>query len=267
MLKRSSRSSLGFLFLLIFGGLCSFSIPVLGQKANAVPASSVPTFTECVTLFMEAYEIFKAEPVEIGSEILDFQSLPCFSALQSIYITTSTMRPTLDLDDRLLVDKVVYDNTLPERGDIVVFRPPDRVILDIGADQDVLFIMRIIGLPGETVEVSNGSLFINGNWVSEPYVQDRAEYQFGPVAVPDEQYMVLGDQRNYSNDSSRWGFLPRELIVGKAVGIFCPLERQAMLYDSSATNEYDDLPMHEFFDAIADVTHYFRDLAQNADCG
>ena len=138
------------------------------------------------------------------------------------YIPSGSMLPTLQINDRLIIDKVSYHFTQPERGDIVVFQPTEELRQQNFKDA---FIKRIIGLPGDTVEVKDDTVFVNGEALSENYLQDYPDYEWGPQTVPEDQYLVLGDNRNNSYDSHYWGFVPRENIIGRAVVRFWPLNR------------------------------------------
>ncbi|MEY2976570.1 MAG: signal peptidase I [Prochlorotrichaceae cyanobacterium] len=138
------------------------------------------------------------------------------------YIPSGSMLPTLQINDRLIIDKVSYHFVQPHRGDIVVFSPTEALREKNFKDA---FIKRIIGLPGDTVEVANGTVFVNGEALPENYLQDYPNYQWGPEVVPPDQYLVLGDNRNNSFDSHLWGFVPRENIIGRAVVRFWPLNR------------------------------------------
>jgi len=138
------------------------------------------------------------------------------------YIPSGSMLPTLQINDRLIIDKISYDFRNPKRGDIVVFSPTDTLKKQNFKDA---FIKRVIGLPGETVEVRDGLVYVNGQPIQEKYVEDQPNYRFGPVTVPPNQYLVLGDNRNNSYDSHYWGFVPRPNIIGRAVVRFWPLNR------------------------------------------
>jgi len=138
------------------------------------------------------------------------------------YIPSGSMLPTLQINDRLIIDKVSYHFVQPHRGDIVVFSPTDTLRAQNFRDA---FIKRIIGLPGDTVEVAEGKVYVNGEALAENYLQDYPNYQWGPEVVPPDQYLVLGDNRNNSFDSHLWGFVPRENIIGRAVVRFWPLNR------------------------------------------
>lgn len=135
------------------------------------------------------------------------------------YIPSGSMLPTLEINDRLLIDKVTYNFSDPDRGDIVVFYPPDLL------GQKDAFIKRVIGLPGDVIEVKNGQVFVNGDPQQEPYIAAPPEYQYGPVKVPADSYLVLGDNRNKSFDSHNWGFVPEDNVIGRAVLRFWPLDR------------------------------------------
>lgn len=138
------------------------------------------------------------------------------------YIPSGSMEPTLQIDDHLMIEKVSYLFHEPERGDIVVFRPTEALKQE---NYHQAFIKRIIGLPGETVEVRDGKVFINGQELVEDYIKELPKYNYGPEIVPDNQYLVLGDNRNNSYDSHVWGFVPRENLIGKAFVRFWPLNR------------------------------------------
>lgn len=146
------------------------------------------------------------------------------------YIPSESMLPTLKINDRLLIEKIGYRFTTPERGDIVVFSPTPALESQGYSDA---FIKRVIGLPGETIEVRGGVVFVDGEALSEKYIADEADYDFGPVTVPENQYLVLGDNRNNSYDSHYWGFLPRENIIGRAAVRFWPLDRVSLINDPS----------------------------------
>jgi signal peptidase I len=138
------------------------------------------------------------------------------------YIPSGSMLPTLQINDRLIVDKLGYHFKNPQRGDVVVFSPTDTLEKQNFHDA---FIKRVIGLPGDKVEVKDGRVFINDKPLEEDYIADRPQYQYGPVTVPQDQYLVLGDNRNNSYDSHYWGFVPRNHIIGRAVVRFWPMNR------------------------------------------
>lgn len=138
--------------------------------------------------------------------------------LQPFYIPSGSMEPTLQIGDRIIVSKISYRFYEPDRGDIVVFKYP----LDPKRD----FVKRLIGKGGETVAIKNSKLYINGRQVPEDYLPAGLEFDdFGPVKIPEGHYLMLGDNRNNSDDSRVWGPLPGELVVGKAVLVYWPLNR------------------------------------------
>lgn len=138
------------------------------------------------------------------------------------YIPSGSMEPTLQISDRLIVDKLSYDFTAPQRGDMVVFNPTKAL-----RQQDFhdAFIKRVIGLPGETVEVRGGRVFVNASPLKEKYIAAKPNYNWGPTVVSTNSYLVLGDNRNNSYDSHYWEFVPRHDIIGKAVFRFYPFNR------------------------------------------
>lgn len=141
------------------------------------------------------------------------------------FIPSGSMEPTLQIDDRLVVEKISYRFNPPERGDIIVFQAPQSALDAVGSTTKDAYIKRVIGLPGDTVEVKEGKVFINGEALSENYIQAPPAYTWGPETVPDEQYLVLGDNRNSSSDGHVWGFLPQESIIGRAAVRFWPPDR------------------------------------------
>jgi signal peptidase I len=144
------------------------------------------------------------------------------------YIPSGSMLPTLEINDRLVIDKVSYDFKDPHRGDIVVFRPPAAAGEEASHEA---FIKRMIGLPGETVEVKSGRVYVNGMALTEDYLAAMPDYEWGPEIVPEEAYLVLGDNRNDSYDGHYWGFVPRDRLIGRAALRFWPFNRLAYLRD------------------------------------
>ena len=118
-----------------------------------------------------------------------------------------SMLPTIQPDEYIIVNKAVYSIHEPQRGDIIVFESP-REPKDL--------IKRIIGLPGDTIEIRNRAVFVNGTALSEPYIAERPNYELHPSQIPPEEYFVLGDNRNHSADSRVGWTVPRQNIIGKA---------------------------------------------------
>jgi len=187
--------------------------------------------------------------------------------VQAFKIPTGSMENNLLIGDHLLVNKFVFGPTassieralLPvrdiRRRDVVVFKYPDEPERD--------FIKRVIGLPGETLELRNKRVYINGQALDEPYVhflEPASESQevtsfdvrerYGPVRVPDEQYFVMGDNRDNSQDSRYWGFLPRHYIKGRALMIYWS-------YESGREDYLDEGVMATIRRMFSVVTHFF----------
>ncbi len=133
-------------------------------------------------------------------------------------VPTGSMLPTIQEQDRLIVDRLFYKFQPLERGDVVVFKAPEKA----NTDEDL--VKRIIGLPGEKVEIKNGKVYINDNVLNEPYVENKPDYEFGPVTVAENCYLVLGDNRPLSYAGHKWGFLPAENIIGKVLIRYWPLD-------------------------------------------
>nr|WP_040697098.1 signal peptidase I [Nodosilinea nodulosa] len=143
------------------------------------------------------------------------------------YIPSGSMEPTLQINDRLVIEKISYHLNPPEHGDIIVFWPPAS-LTPPGQHRDA-FIKRIIGLPGDVVQVRDGHVIRNGEVLNEPYIKAAPDYEWGPETVPEASYLVLGDNRNSSYDGHIWGFVPQENIIGKAVVRFWPPDRVGLL--------------------------------------
>ncbi len=178
--------------------------------------------------------------------------------VQAFYIPSASMEPTLAADDRVLVNKVTYRLREPRRGEIVVFGDadagstpreeslPQRALRVLGSgfglpgagERD--FIKRIVGLPGETVEMRDGVVYVDSEPLPEGtvgdggYLAERDPTRFGPVMVPRGQYFMMGDNRRNSSDSRfELGTIPRGAIVGRAFVIIWPFGRAAVLPGAS----------------------------------
>ena len=160
---------------------------------------------------------------------------------ESFFIPTLSMAPTLQIDDRLMVDKVGYRFNLPERGDIIVFQPTEQALKECGLPLNFRdsFVKRLIGLPGEQIEIKDGWVYINGDPLTETYLAEKPQYQWGPMTVPPDSYLVLGDNRNSSCDSHVWGFIPRDYIIGRAFVRFWPVGRIGPLSELSENGLLD----------------------------
>lgn len=134
-------------------------------------------------------------------------------------VPTGSMLPTIQLQDRVIFDKVFYRFDSLQRGDIIMFEAPPAS----GESDDL--VKRIIGLPGETLEVREGKVWINGEALEEPYLAQIPNYEYGPVKIPEDSYIMLGDNRNNSKDSHVWGLLPQENIKGRLLVRYWPLSR------------------------------------------
>jgi len=142
------------------------------------------------------------------------------AVVEASIIPTGSMLPTIQLQDRVIVDKLLFKLFEIKRGDIIVFHPLSEV-----DTSGVPWIKRIIGLPGEKVEIKDGEVIINETILNEPYEKEKPDYSFGPMIIPENSYFVLGDNRNNSLDSHYWGVLPAENIIGKASLRYWPLNR------------------------------------------
>jgi signal peptidase I len=188
--------------------------------------------------------------------------------VQAFKIPTGSMENNLLVGDHLLVNKFVYGPSaaaferavLPEstihRGDVIVFKYPEE------PDRD--FIKRVVGLPGETLELRKKRVYINGRPLDEPYVHflvppsphaqevaaSDVREQYGPVTVPAGHYFVMGDNRDNSQDSRYWGFLPRDYIKGKALMVYWSYQADREDYEQEGIGA-------TIAGAVSVVTHFF----------
>jgi signal peptidase I len=191
------------------------------------PDAPLPTSSQCVALMQGILQEGLAKLLELNLSEAQAQSLErCKEVVKVYYIPSGAMLPTLQIDDRIVLDRTAYQTRSPQRGDIVIFEPTERIKKD---NFNNVFTKRVIGLPGETVEVKNGIVYINSKPLKEKYVQEPAQYEYGPAVIPANDYFVLGDNRNNSYDSHIWGFVSRDLILGKVIWRLYPLDRAGSL--------------------------------------
>ncbi len=164
---------------------------------------------------------------------LMFATLVVVFVVQPVKVEGTSMLPRLHDGERIFVNKLIYYK-LPElkkygwpaleRGDVVVFWPPK--------DPDKSYVKRIIGLPGETVEMRNGRILVNGNELKEPYLDphlNASQQSLPPVIVSQHYYFVMGDNRDNSSDSRHWGLVPEKYIYGKALFRYWPLSDASVI--------------------------------------
>jgi signal peptidase I len=137
---------------------------------------------------------------------------------QATRVYGQSMEPTLRSDQRLVIEKLSYHFHSPQRGDVVVLRVPEQ--------SDELLIKRVVGLPGETIDIRDGRVYVDGKLLDEPYIhQATRDNQQDPVVVPPLHVFVMGDNRGFSNDSRSFGVVPLDHVVGRAWFSYWPLDR------------------------------------------
>lgn len=168
-------------------------------------------------------ELFQWVLVILGAVILAF--LIDTFVIVNAQIPSGSMENTIMTGDRVFGNRLAYKFSDPKRFDIIIFKYPD--------DESQLFIKRIIGLPGETVEIHDGNIYINGSDspLEDVDIKEPMEGSFGPYTVPEGCYFVMGDNRNNSRDSRYWEntFVSEDEILGKAVFRYWPLNKMKLL--------------------------------------
>jgi signal peptidase I len=135
-------------------------------------------------------------------------------SVQGYVVRYSCMLPNIESGEWIMVNKASFFFSDPKRGDVVVFRPP--------FESEHPFIKRVIGLPGETIEVKQGKVLINGILLKEKYIMEPIHYNMPSERIPEGEYFVLGDNRNNSNDSHTGWTVPREKMIGRAWFVYWP---------------------------------------------
>ena len=173
-----------------------------------------------------------------NSILKDFKNLFIWIAIALIirwqvieprWIPSGSMLPTLQIQDKILVEKLTprinsKSNLYKLKNKIIVFNVPEELI-DAGYESNIALIKRVIGIPGDKIEVKEGNLYLN-DIKQNNFISDRnINYSTGPFIVPEKSLWVMGDNRNNSMDSHVWGFLPYEKVIGKAIFRYWPLNK------------------------------------------
>jgi signal peptidase I len=148
--------------------------------------------------------------------------------VEAFVVPSGSMRPTIVEGDHLLGSKFHYRVFEPHRGDVVVFRPPLSA-KNLGQSDAPRYVKRVIAVAGDEIQVVDGRVRVNGDPIDEPYIAEPPGYLFPRTIVPEGHVFVLGDNRNESLDSHRWGFLPREALIAHVFARYWPPQRMGGL--------------------------------------
>jgi signal peptidase I len=210
---------IGLPFILAAAALSiAFALHVLTDAYRSAKAWNVqhdvprrPWWSRTLLIAAALLLLWFLNPMEHGARYL------IENVVQAFEIQMHSMEPTLLPDDRVLVDKRFYRSHEPRRGDVIVFRYP--------LSPDKQYLKRIVGLPGDRVEIRSGRLHINGRELVEVYVNGTPVGGYDPATIPANAYFVLGDNRNNSEDSRSFGPISRESLLGKVTKIYYPFDR------------------------------------------
>jgi signal peptidase I len=144
--------------------------------------------------------------ITLGLALIIFLLLQ--TTIQSSIVLGSSMEPGMEDGQRLIINKAIYHFREPARGDVIILHPP--------IEPQKEYVKRIIGIPGDKIEVRSGLVYVNGSALNEPYIKESPRYNFSSFMVPENNYFVLGDNRNNSNDSHTGWTVTSENIVGEA---------------------------------------------------
>ncbi|WP_086936277.1 signal peptidase I [Chamaesiphon minutus] len=179
------------------------------------PNTPLPQASLCISLIKNLLQGDLNRSSEIDfSEDRWLPATRCSEVVAAYYMPSGSMLPTLKVNERFIIDKTAYRVQAPRRGDMIIFNPTEQLKRQKFNDK---FIKRIIGLPGDKIKIQNGKVYINGKPLKENYILEPPSYSHKLVLVPANSYFVLGDNRNNSYDSHYWGFVTRDLIVGKLI--------------------------------------------------
>lgn len=142
---------------------------------------------------------------------------------EAMWIPSGSMEPTLKVGDRLFIEKITTKLNRIQRGNIVVFNPPPA------SGKEDIMIKRVIGLPGDTLYIKGGVVYVNGQPLMEPYQNEKPLEDFKSFTVPENSLFMMGDNRNNSFDSRYWGVVPLDQVIGKALATYYPLKDAQML--------------------------------------
>ncbi len=202
--------------------------PTAGSTVE-MPSPTAPTVKQPGSRLSTIGALFRETLETVTLTVLIF--LLIRGVMQNFRIEGYSMEPSLHAGQYLIVNKLIYHLHQPERGDIIVFEYPKA------PDRD--FIKRVIGLPGEEVEIRNGKVYVNGIPIAEDYISREPAYTYPKHTLGPDEIFVLGDNRNSSSDSHSWGMLPMKNIIGKAWVSYWPPHQWGLIPNHSFASSND----------------------------
>ena len=204
-------------------------VPIICRATDPAPDAPAPQFLSGPALIPETTVVAPHEPSgwrSLSRDVLVALAISIFIILflyQPVRVEGTSMLPRLQDQDRLFINKFAYRFESIQRGDVVVFLYP--------GDHTKSYIKRVIGLPGDTVRIDHGDVYVNDHPIREPYVPNRFrdERSEPEHRIPAGDFWVMGDHRNISSDSRDFGPVPRALIYGKAAFVYWPMDQTGVV--------------------------------------
>ncbi len=217
---------IGLLYLCIFSSLIAFLLIIFESIRTARKITGEHTFKPYNRWYIYLLVVLIGSGINYSIELAIRENV-----IQGFNIPSGNMKPTIMKGDYILCNHIYYQTHNPARGDIIIFEYP--------RNERVNFIKRIIGVPGDTITIKNNKVFVNDQRLEEPYAlyshpevkPKNPKKNFGPIVIPKNEYFVMGDNRDSSNDSRFWGTVKRQKIHGKAIAIYFSWDNEIPIWN------------------------------------